>query len=824
MHLKYRLLLNPLFILLLVGSQLCVAVEPWPTTRFEVFVGTPFVDTTVGGGIAGNLLGPETLDDADEVDLPHPSAVMEMEKALHEAALWFKKKGFPPPLIDTIVDTDAGPAYRVYLCKYHGEGFLCGFNPTDNSTSSGMYSPQCAGDPTRSRFLYLNRDKTIIGMGPTEVGYQTIAHELTHAITANTAFGRQESNHCGSINRWITEGIADAIGYDMLEELWQGRYQELNDGTSVAKRHGYRPYLERLPQDRDLQIPGYQPGALAQGHYGASSFWRFLADSHPTGWANLLNKSSGKKLGLLDKPLTSTSKDWRNEVNWLNEGLRRKFSHNLREMYGLFVNNFAFRLAPFDRYQGSPAEDNLDHWAGVLFGPCASIDFPASGKQDFNLKIKGLATACVWVEPVGIEGPVQISFIARNDDPDLLQDISVGLAGTTLLTRPDPVSHTPDAATQYVASWPDISQNGATRNLYLFTNLATDPSRSTERELTVTAVLPGNDNSARSSLPLPPQAAPRPQEPTYKRHARTLSQQKKATTQMVHRQMQLDKKSLNPNVSRSTQVRRYPRNPPCPEPFKYHVCGEHMLISLTTMPGTYIGPAQTNTTGGGAGQVFSGMQAMAQTSLFDSQERMTELVAVLDTVDGSEVSIQFPMVDYGYTGTQGPAAITVTMAGGKKLNAIGPPDETDQSPLTGSVTIEEYSPAVMIGSFVAPLGEFVEGPGGAGIYQSRGTVTGRFTSARPFLADERAQPIMDSIEQMTDDMATAMGIDAEYAQSIMKFQTPNGPPTSSQGGSGSSSGGGMLEGDCSCECEMKPLADELCAFYCEEEFAACDAP
>jgi len=824
MRLNYWLLLNPIHVLLLLGTTVCLAVEPWPTTRFQVFVGTPFIDNTVGGGIAGDLLGPETLDDADEEDLPHPSAVMETEKALHEAALWFKKKGFPPPLIDTIVDTDAGPAYRVYLCKYHGEGFLCGYDPATNTTSAGTYLPQCAGDPTRSRVLFLNREKAIIGMGLTESGYQTIAHEMMHAIMANTAFGRQESNHCSSVNRWITEGIPDAIGYDIVEELWKGRYQELSDGTSVAKRHGYRPYLERLPQDRDLQIPGYPSGNVAQGHYGASSFWRFLADSHTTGWVNLLNKSSGTKAGLLDKPLTSTSKNWRDEVTWLNQGLRSKFSHNLREMYGLFVNNFAFRLAPFNRYQGSPAKDNLDHWAGVLFGPCESIDLSGGGKKDFNLKIKGLATACVWVEPVGIEGPVQISFIARNDDPELLQDISVGLAGTTLLTRPNPISHTPYAATQYVASWPDLAQNGATRNLYLFTNLATDPSRSTEHELTVTAVLPGNDNSARGSLPLPPQSAPRPQEPTYKRHAKKLSQQKKATTQMVHRQMQLDKKSLNPHVSSSTQVRRYPNNRPCSEPFKYQACGAHMSISLAAMPGTYIVPAQTNTTGGAAGQVFSGMQAMSQTSLFDTQERITDLVAVLDTVDGSEVSIQFPMVDYGYAGTQEPAAITVTMAGGKKLSAIGPPDNTQQSPLTGKVTIEEYSPAVMIGSFVAPLGEFVEGTGGEGVYQSRGTVTGRFTSAKPFLADERARPIMDSIEQMTDDIANAMGIDAEYARSIMNSETPNGPPTSSQGASGSSSGGGMVGGDCTCECETKPLADELCAFFCEEEFAACDAP
>ncbi len=47
-----------------------------------------------------------------------------------------------------------------------------------------------------------------------------------------------------------------------------------------------------------------------------------------------------------------------------------------------------------------------------------------------------------------------------------------------------------------------------------------------------------------------------------------------------------------------------------------------------------------------------------------------------------------------------------------------------------------------------------------------------------------------------------------------------------QGGSSSltsdSSSGNAVQAECSCECGMKGLADELCAFFCEEEFAACE--
>ena len=111
--------------LLTFAPMTAPAVEPWPTTHFEVFVGTPFIDQTVGGGIAGDLLGPEALDDADEDDLPHPSAVAELEKALHEAAVWFKSKGLPPPALEPLIETDDGIDYRVYLFKDHGSGFRC---------------------------------------------------------------------------------------------------------------------------------------------------------------------------------------------------------------------------------------------------------------------------------------------------------------------------------------------------------------------------------------------------------------------------------------------------------------------------------------------------------------------------------------------------------------------------------------------------------------------------------------------------------------------------------------------------------------------------
>jgi hypothetical protein len=836
-------------ITLLVNSMIASAAEnTWPTTRFKVFVGNPYT-----GSVMHEIFGSyDWIEFEDLYDTPSDEVIAEIERAFSEAASWYKRRGFPPPDLEPLIDTEEGRAYRVYLCDYEEDQRLwnwvvdhippgivaniagninnavgwsmCGANPKDpNDVASGLYVGPCQGVPYRTRIMIMNRGKSFDANGNlTETGHQTVAHEMMHAIMSNTPFSRS-NRLCHDPNKpdkWITEGIPDAIGYDIAEELWENRYY--TPGTKfvpLSKRHGYRPYAERLPQDGILPVPGFA-GQMSQGDYGTSSFWRFVADAYPGGWKVLLTEKSDGAPGLLYIPLPDTNTDWVDEVRWLDKGLRGKFNLGLKEMYGLFVSNFAFRPASYSIYQGKPAEDNIEHWAGMLFNECKEVDLSSNGKQDFTLKIKGLASACVLVEPTGAPGMVQISFIAGHDDLSLLQSISIGRSGTTLLSRASPIAHTPNAPTQYTAAWRDFPQDGSERTLYIFSNVAKDPGLTKERELTFTAVMPGNTNSARATVPLPPKSASKPQQPSYDRHAKRLSRQKSDTSKMVQEQMNLDKQSLNPNVSASTQVNRSLNLPDCPEPFKYTPCGPQLSIGLSLMPGSYIIPGQTNTAGGAAGQVMSGLQAMAQTSMFDSQQRMEYLADTLETIDGSDVSITMPLVDYGYKGSFDRAAITVNMAGkDRSCTAITPSGETQMPRLAGRVTIEEYSPVVLIGSFVAPLVESVEGGG----YRSCGTVSGRFTSVAPFQNHEGTEIVMEGTEEMTDDIVNSLGLPADMVYKMRQEGTlvPQGSNTSGSSGP-STGGGGTIGGECSCECASREFADDLCELFCEEEFAACD--
>ena len=826
-------------VLLLLGTSV-QAADSWPTTRFKVHVGSPYVGNLakIGGENNIHLYEQENFFGIEE------HSIHLIEAALEQAAEWYKEKGFPPPALKPLIQTEDGLAYQVYVCdrnfvESNWDNFLaafgiynnsiteydystCGYNPVTESTDVGGYFPLCGSDPERTKFFQINHELSLDDNGNlTEAGYTTIAHEMFHAIHANTPMGRANTD-C-TIPKWIGEGLADAISYDIAEELWSNMYRKESGDGDVIKRFGYRAYSTSLHRSDEVDSFG-QIGLPMDFGYQTSSFWRYVADSYPRKWKVLVTeKGNNKAPGLLDIPIQAPP-GWQNEVDWLDKGLRGKFNHGLQYMYPMFLANLVHRIAPFRRYNGKPAEDNVDHWTERLFGPCEVVNLTGKKIQTVSVFLETLSTKCVRVEPVGTPGLVQISFIAGSNDQKLLGDISFGKGGTTLVTRASPVTQTTYGPTQHTATWPTFPQDGSKSAVYLVSNVSTKPSTTTPRDFQFDVVMPGNSNSARATVPWQPKSAPAPQKPSYDKHAKSLNKQKADTSKMVQEQMNLDKKSLNPNVNVSNDIRRIPKAPDCAEPFKYSPCGPTMTISLGISPGTYIIPGMTNTAGGMAGQMMSGLQAMAQTSAFDANDRMQELSAVMKGIDGGEVSIALPLVDYGYSGSFDRAAISVTMSGDRRCSAVGPPDQNQMTPLTGKVTIEEYSPSVLIGSFSGALVESVEGPDGQGMQRSCGMVTGQFTSVAPFLADERTVIINDSQEQMAEDIVNSLGVPADMAY---KMKTDDGtlvPQGSGGPGSSSGSGGGAvsLGGDCVCECENRDSVDELCEFFCEAEFAACE--
>lgn len=812
--------------MVVLSSSPSLADTTWPVGRFKVFVGSPYVSN------------PSTLPvDVNVTDVEQEyilgisqESIRDIEGAFNQAAQWYRSKNFPAPDLTPIIYYDNMPAYQVYVCNRdlldtswdelldlvgvydnslaRSDFSRCGYNAVSNRTSAGAYSTNCNNSSNRTRIFYINFDEVLDDNGRlTESGYQTIAHELFHAIVSNTPFGRAFRNNNCQINKWITEGLADAISYDIVEELWNGQFQPYTGSKAVMKQYGYRPYVESLYRSAELPIPG-EGDSVAASDYGASSFWRFIKNAHSKGWEVL---SSSK--GLLNNPLVGQG--WQSEVKWLDDGLYKIFGIRLQDFYVSFVSYFVYAIPPMTSYRGRPAEDNVPHWSRILFGACKEVDLDSTGVVEVSFDIKPLATQCLWVQTPSISGSVKITFSAQSADIRLFKDIIIGLPGQAGSTRGAP--GTPDGGATNYGTWLDFPQDGNKRQLYLVSNLARKPGQTKQRAFNLKVMLPMGTNSDLATVPLPSgRSVPPPEPPAYKKHAKTLAGQRRARSKMAKQQLVEDKKSLTTNTSSAIKVNRRPNTPECREPFRFDACGPQMSITLNVVPGSYLAPGQVSTQGGIAAQVFAGMQTLAETSLHDSSQMAQQLSAKIDAIDGNSVSIAFPMIDYGFSGTISNAAISVKMSGGRTWRAIGPPDASQRTRLTGRVTIEEYTPEVMRGSFIAPLAEFAEaGSSGESTYTRRDTVTGSFTSVAPWRGDGRFAIVNDSVEVMAEDIAATMGVSAETFNSIMEGSAPSSNSTGSSGVG--------VEVECTCECEMKPFADELCELLCEEEFAVCDS-
>ena len=102
------------------------------------------------------------------------------------------------------------------------------------------------------------------------------------------------------------------------------------------------------------------------------------------------------------------------------------------------------------------------------------------------------------------------------------------------------------------------------------------------------------------------------------------------------------------------------------------------------------------------GQLVGGGLSNARAKYLDPDTGGGDPRAHIEALNGHHVQIYTPMFDYGFSGTFDGAEIIVTMAGGKKLRTFGPKERLRRHPLTGRVTIEEYSPFILRGRFEDP--------------------------------------------------------------------------------------------------------------------------
>src|SRR5690606_22383140 len=177
-----------------------------------------------------------------------------------EVARLYQDLGFADPVasghLESVPGRDGDPVIRLYFQT-----------PKESPGLAPIMGAYVSRNPDKDIWrssLNVNIAKAIINGRVPDIGYQTLAHELFHAVLAASAFKANGRAY----GRWMSEGMPDALGYYAARKLRRLRFAQEHTDIQFIKVYGGRSYA--LP----LEDPDEELG----DHYFTSSFWRYLAE------------------------------------------------------------------------------------------------------------------------------------------------------------------------------------------------------------------------------------------------------------------------------------------------------------------------------------------------------------------------------------------------------------------------------------------------------------------------------------------------------------------------------------------------------------------
>jgi hypothetical protein len=296
-----------------------------------------------------------------------------------------------------------------------------------------------------------------------------------------------------------------------------------------------------------------------------------------------------------------------------------------------------------------------------------------------------------------------------------------------------------------------------------------------------------------------------------------LTQDKTATSDAMRK----DVAGLSPYSPNGATMKRSPESI-CNGfmPFEYLACGPMTQIMLNLMPGMYGGLDHTTTQGGQLAQFMDQLMAMDDAT---DPGTLEELARQADSQDGSTISIAIPLIDYGFTGSFGNASIAMNRAHleshESNFQSVGPrdaiPGPEKGFPLSGKVTILEYTPWVLRGTFSASMVDLAEADLSADDpeLQVMHSISGSFNIIGPWRGDDRAQVVApENIERrVVQDIGSVFGGPVTDRPASPTPSTPTNRPVSSNSGSTA----------CDCSCNIADSAPPQCLLQCDATFKAC---
>lgn len=776
------------------------AVAAWPTTKFEVFIGKP------NFGL---------LPDEEQIPFRRMSdqTKAEIEAYLEEIASEYEKQGFPAPYIVPLRENDNGePVYRVYY--FDGEG-----GPT-----AARASDKCGRGHPYILLNGLSFLKPVPGspgnFDLTPKAYQDIAHELFHGIQAT--YPLFKANCDKGLGKWIGEGTAQAVGADMAA-WWSSRQinQSYIDFDWVYHRWGLRHYSSSLAKRKNE--------GEANLHYGASSFWRYLAEDLATSGA-AGTKAIEPNYTYLQKLFLSSlpgAPSVRNEISWIHQQILNLYGNKkgLDRVYPNFISTFpAYMNTRITPTTLTPALAK-DYWIRHMFPHRGDTACPllTLGESNpvarFELELEPIAASCVMIDTrFGYPTDVQVSVSGQSEAA--VEALALGAEDGGIVVQPTLIARNG----KWQATWIlNMDQYTSEPGLMIISNVANSPADTQALKGRI-EVAPTKWDSSMTYGPVPP-PSPSPEKPEGGDLITVPTQ-----TKRVKEKIDVGLGALNPNMAHGNDIARMPYIEPCEDAFLTKACGPYTSIHLSMVPGMYGSPMQATGRGGIFGQFSSMMTGTGSVDPATQASKIRQLVELADSIDGTDISIVIPLIDYGFTGAFTNASLTVSRKGGGRYRSLGTsdiePGPDRKYPLAGKVKITEYTPTLIRGFFSGTLTDMdrVTLVGDDPVLPVHQNIEGSFQIIAAWLGDQRIQVKASegAKESVMKDMAAlSPGLNEDLNAALDDFDTSSDfrpRSTTRRPGAGSAS---YVEPDCDCSCNVADEPIERCLPQCGATYAAC---
>ena len=297
----------------------------------------------------------------------------------------------------------------------------------------------------------------------------------------------------------------------------------------------------------------------------------------------------------------------------------------------------------------------------------------------------------------------------------------------------------------------------------------------------------------------------------------TLQEQTRRATQHLGREIS----GLNRNLANSGSVAPNPRPQPCDDAFLLKVCGPTTTIHLSAMPPILGSFDKASGRGGEFSQFMTAISGMAADGPLGTSEKYQQTLERVGKLDGVDVNITIPLIDYGFTGQFDNASLSVSKGGGGSYLALGAdiqPGPGAAYPLAGSVVIEEYTPTILRGTFRGSVVDPADlvGLGDGGNLPVHGQISGSFHIAGTWRDDPRIETYLPDLANSVQQDVLGVAERPTEAVSVPGTQAP-----APGGGAGSGSSASVGVGICDCSCNVLNQPDSPCHDHCGGSVQAC---